>query len=69
MWARWAGEKAAKQILRDASGESALDFRPPPAVPLFAGKAWFMPAVFAWLTLQDKLARRRRPGAGGRGPA
>ena len=63
VWARWAGEKAAKQILGDASGASALDFRPPPATPLFAGKAWFMPAVFGWLMLQDKLARRRRPVA------
>jgi glycine/D-amino acid oxidase-like deaminating enzyme len=69
VWARWAGEKAAKQILGDASGRSALDFRPPPAVPLFAGKPWFMPAVFAWLTLQDRLARRRRPGAGREKPA
>jgi glycine/D-amino acid oxidase-like deaminating enzyme len=59
VWARWAGEKAAKQILGDPSGMSALDFRPPPAVPLFAGKAWFMPAVFGWLMLQDKLALRR----------
>jgi len=32
VWARWAGEKAAKQILGDPSGMSALDFRPPPAV-------------------------------------
>ena len=59
VWARWAGEKAAKQILGEETGRSALDFRPPPAVPLFAGKAWFMPAVFAWLTLQDRLARRK----------
>jgi glycine/D-amino acid oxidase-like deaminating enzyme len=59
VWARWAGEKAAKQVLGDATGRSALDFRPPPAVPLFAGKPWFMPVVFGWLTLQDKLARRR----------
>jgi glycine/D-amino acid oxidase-like deaminating enzyme len=60
VWARWAGEKAAKQILGDPSGQSALDFRPPPAVPLFAGKPWFMPAVFGWLMLQDRLARRER---------
>jgi glycine/D-amino acid oxidase-like deaminating enzyme len=64
VWARWAGEKAANQILGNPSGSSALDFRPPPAVPLFAGKAWFMPAVFGWLMLQDKLARRRRPANG-----
>ena len=59
VWARWAGDKAARQILEDPSGGSALDFRPPRAVPLFAGKPWFMPAVFGWLSLQDKLAKRR----------
>ena len=56
VWARWAGQKAALQVLAESSGRSALDFRPPPAVPLFNGKAWFMPAVFAWLTLQDRLS-------------
>ena len=60
VWARWAGDKAARQILGDAGADSALDFRPPAAVPFFNGKPWFMPAVFGWLTLQDKLARRRR---------
>jgi glycine/D-amino acid oxidase-like deaminating enzyme len=62
VWARWAGDKAARQILGDGSADSALDFRPPPAVPLFNGKPWFMPAVFGWLSMQDKLAQRRRPG-------
>jgi glycine/D-amino acid oxidase-like deaminating enzyme len=60
VWARWAGDKAARQILGEASADSALDFRPPPAVPLFNGKPWFMPAVFGWLSMQDKLAKRRR---------
>lgn len=60
VWARWAGDKAARQILGQASADSALDFRPPPAVPLFNGKPWFMPAVFGWLSMQDKLAQRRR---------
>src|SRR3954470_14729890 len=62
VWARWAGDKAARQILGDGSADSALDFRPPPAVPLFNGKPWFMPAVFGWLSMQDKLTQRRRPG-------
>ena len=60
VWARWAGQKAAYQILGEAAGASALDFRPPAAVPLFNGHAWFMPAVFAWMSLRDKLASRRR---------
>jgi glycine/D-amino acid oxidase-like deaminating enzyme len=60
VWARWAGQKAAWQVLSDERGRSALDFRPPAAVPLFNGKAWFLPAVFAWMTLQDRLGRSRR---------
>jgi glycine/D-amino acid oxidase-like deaminating enzyme len=63
VWARWAGQKAAKQILGESSGVSALDFRPPAAVPLFNGKPWFMPAVFGWFRLRDRLARRRRARA------
>ncbi|MGY2049747.1 NAD(P)/FAD-dependent oxidoreductase [Methylobacterium sp. JK268] len=59
VWARWAGQKAALQVLGDQAGVSALDFRAPGFVPLMNGKAWFMPGVFAWLSLQDRLAARR----------
>lgn len=62
VWARWAGRKAALQVLGDQDGQSALDFRPPKFVPLLNGKAWFMPAVFAWMTLQDRLAARKAAG-------
>ena len=58
VWARWAGQKAALQVLGATEGASSLDFRAPAAVPLFNGRAWFMPAVFAWLTLQDRLATK-----------
>ena len=57
VWARWAGQKAAWQILGDAQGRSALDFRPPPAVPLYYGTPWFLPATFAWLSMRDRLGR------------
>jgi len=60
VWARWAGQKAALQVLGDAAGRSALDFRPPAIVPLFNGTPWFMPGVFAWMTLHDKMAAWRR---------
>ena len=60
VWATWAGRKAALQILGDAGGASALDFRPPAMIPLYNGRPWFLPAVFGWMTLQDKLAARRR---------
>ena len=57
VWLRWAGQKAAQKILGQQS-ESALDFRPPRGVPLFRGKAWFMPAVFAVMKLQDRYSMR-----------
>ena len=66
VWARWAGQKAAQQVLGLPGATSALDFRPPAAVPLFNGTAWFMPAVFAWLTLQDRVNRVRSKRAAGR---
>jgi glycine/D-amino acid oxidase-like deaminating enzyme len=59
VWARWAGQKAAWQVLGDERGLSALDFRPPPTIPFFNGKPWFLPAVYAWMTLQDRLGHRR----------
>jgi glycine/D-amino acid oxidase-like deaminating enzyme len=57
VWARWAGQKAAWQVLGDGRGESALAFRPPPAIPLYTGKPWFLPAVFAWYSAQDRWRR------------
>ena len=60
VWARWAGQRAALQVLGEDAGRSALDFRPPPAVPFYTGTPYFMPAVFAWLTLQDRLNHPRR---------
>lgn len=60
VWARWAGQKAALQVIGEASGASALDFYPPASVPFFNGTAWFMPAVFAWLAMRDRLASRAR---------
>ncbi|GAC1346585.1 MAG: FAD-binding oxidoreductase [Acetobacteraceae bacterium] len=63
VWARWAGQKAAQQVLGDSAGASALDMRPPAAIPFFNGTPWFMPAVFAWMTAQDRLAQRRPAGA------
>jgi len=61
VWARWAGRKAALQVLGQ-DGASALDFRPPPAVPFFNGTPWFMPPYMAWLTLQDRRKARQRQG-------
>jgi glycine/D-amino acid oxidase-like deaminating enzyme len=62
VWARWAGKKAALQVLGSAEGESAFDFRPPRAVPFFNGTPWFMPALYAWYQYQDRREQRARPG-------
>jgi glycine/D-amino acid oxidase-like deaminating enzyme len=59
VWARWAGQKAALNVLGGAQTPSALDFRPPRAIPLYGGKPWFMPAVFAWYEFLDRLAAHR----------
>ncbi|HWK48033.1 MAG TPA: FAD-dependent oxidoreductase [Stellaceae bacterium] len=60
VWARWAGAKAAMQVLGAEDGASALDFQAPGYVPLIAGKAWFMPAVFAWMRHQDRATMKQR---------
>ena len=63
VWARWIGQKLAWQILGDARGATAFDFRPPGAVPLYNGTPWFMPLVFAKYKVGDWLSGRRQ-GAG-----
>jgi glycine/D-amino acid oxidase-like deaminating enzyme len=59
VWARWAGKMAAMKLLSEDGAKSAFDFRPPAGIPFFRGKAWFMPGVFAWLSLQDRLSARK----------
>lgn len=65
VWARWAGQKAALQMLGDsAGGATPFDFRPMAAVPLFRGKTWFMPLVYAGFKYKDgkKMRERKREG-------
>ncbi|MBX5088322.1 NAD(P)/FAD-dependent oxidoreductase [Rhizobium lentis] len=64
VWLRWAGQKVAEKIL-GAPSRSALDFRPPRSIPLFKGKAWFMPAVFTIMKIQDRISMA--DGVAGRG--
>ena len=60
VWANWAGRKAALQILGEQDGSSALDFRPPPAIPFYSGRPWFLPIVMGWKAAQDRWAGRRQ---------
>ena len=63
VWARWAGKKAALTLLGHEDATSALDFRPPKAVPLYTGTPWFMPAVFAYYAAKDRRNHPRRRAA------
>lgn len=55
VWARWFGQKIAQQILGMPNGASAFECEPPPAVPFFDGRPWFLPAVLGWNGLMDRL--------------
>ena len=65
VWARWAGQKAAWQVLGEQAGQSALDFRAPAAVPLYNGTPWFLPAVYARMMMQDRATERVRKRVAG----
>ena len=60
VWAPWAGKMAALQMIDADAGRSALDFRPPAAIPMYNGTPWFMPGVFAWMRIRDRLDRLGR---------
>lgn len=57
VWARWMGQKMALKVMGSPEGASAFDCDPPPAVPLFDGRPWFLPAVLGWQGLLDRLGR------------
>lgn len=60
VWAPWLGQRAAQRLLGHRTEEpSAFDMRPPPAVPFFNGKPWFMPAIIKGYQLQDRFALAR----------
>lgn len=59
VWAPWIGSRAAHKLLADDQRKSAFDFRPIPAIPLYAGKPYFMPALIQVYRLQDRLALAR----------
>lgn len=45
----------------DAERRSAFDMRPPPAIPLYNSKPWFMPAFIQGYRMQDRIAMSRAP--------
>lgn len=60
VWAPWVGMRAAHKLLGNKEeARTAFEFRPPAAVPLYRGNAWFMPAIIQGYALQDKVAMWR----------
>ncbi|MCJ8141128.1 NAD(P)/FAD-dependent oxidoreductase [Falsirhodobacter halotolerans] len=59
VWAPWIGRRAALRMLAEDSPRSAFDFRPMKAVPLYAGKPYFMPTLIQIYRLQDRMALKR----------
>ncbi len=59
VWAPWIGRRAAEKLLGRGEEPSAFDFRPPPFIPLYAGKPWFMPAFMAMYKARDRKKMRR----------
>jgi len=59
VWAPWIGNRAAHKLLKDDQGKSAFDFRPIPAIPLYAGKPYFMPTIIQVYRIQDRIAMAR----------
>lgn len=60
VWAPWVGMRAAHKLMgHPDKAKTAFDFRPPAAVPLYRGNAWFMPAIIKGFAVQDKIAWMR----------
>jgi glycine/D-amino acid oxidase-like deaminating enzyme len=59
VWAWWTGRHAAFQILGQGETESAFLCDPPKAIPLYAGKPWFLPTMMKWFGFQDRMDQRQ----------
>ena len=53
-WGPWMGHKIALQMLGKDEGRSAFDRCPMKSRPLYWGKPWFMPMIFAWKGFRDR---------------
>ena len=55
VWARWCGKKLAEQVLGQTNAPSILTADAPPSLPFYNGHPWFLPMVYSWYGLQDRL--------------
>jgi glycine/D-amino acid oxidase-like deaminating enzyme len=59
VWAPWLGKKAALKILSDPGARTQFETSPPPSIPFYNGKPWFIPAVIAGYGIQDWLNSKK----------
>ena len=59
VWAPWPGKKTALKILGAPDAHSQLETTPPPAIPFYNGKPWFIPGVIAGYGIQDWISSRK----------
>jgi glycine/D-amino acid oxidase-like deaminating enzyme len=59
--ASWLGRKAAAAVIRANEAPSAFARDAFPTLPLYRGRAWFMPPLAAWYALRDRVARIGAP--------
>ena len=55
VWAPYLGRKAALRILGAKDAETVFDHGGLQTRPLYGGRPWFLPAVFAYYGLRDRL--------------
>ena len=55
--ATWLGHQAALKLAGAANAGFALDQTRFPALPLYDGRPWFLPAVGRWFALRDRIDR------------
>ena len=56
----WLGRKVALKILGSAEGSSAFERHPPPTLPLYGGKPWFVPLAMRYFDWHDRRIAARR---------
>ncbi len=59
VWARWLGGLAGQFALSGCEPQSQFASSPPPAIPFFRGKPWFLPAFMAYYAWQDRRSADR----------
>ena len=57
VWGYWLGTKVAYRRLGRPEAKTVFDEARFPTRPLYSGRPWFMPAVFAWYGFMDRLGR------------